>query len=63
MKYLFGCFLVDVDEKSDIIAQVIGIEGMPFHEVLDHFDSIVRRIKMPDNSQKISQLVVTLDAR
>ena len=36
---------------------------MPFHEVLDHFDSIVRRIKMPDNSQKISQLVVTLDAR
>lgn len=63
MKYLFGCFLVYVDEKSDVITQVISIEGMSFHEILDHFDGIVRRIKMPDNSQKISQLIITLDTR
>ena len=55
--------MANVDEEGDVVAEVIGVEGVSFHEVLNDFNWVVRGVEVANGLQEIGQLVVGLDAR
>ena len=57
----FGGFTLYVDEKGDIVGEVVGVEGVPFDEVFDDFDCVVWGVEVPDDFEEIGEIVIDLN--